>query len=535
MTRVGEGVKRNFEHVQYRAAAHGAAQWCWYTVAFRFLSWAIPLLMLSAGLAQGQQRTRRPLPKLPLKKRIDLLLSTKEAATARWGILVFDPKSGKVVYERNADDHFTPASNTKLFSSALAIERLGAGYRFETKVRAERGPNESGVLHGDLFLVGGGDPTLSGREYPYRKESDGGDPLEPIADLADQIVKAGVRRIEGDIVGDDRLYVHEPYPEGWTVNDSVWQYGAPVTALPFNDGAFAVTVTPGEQAGDPALIAINPPVLPLVIDNRVVTVEGGETKIEVDRSAGSRQLRLTGTVTLGSRAKRERPAVDDSALYAAAALHDVLTRKGVVIRGQPVSLHRHAVEEPVEESGVQLARRQSPPLIEIARTLNKVSQNLHAELLLRETARVRKQRPTRLAGLEEMTEFLTSIGVPEEAYHFEDGSGLSRRNLVSPRAVVRLLEYMDSTTHRQEWEALLPIGAEDGSLEERFEKSAEAHAIHAKTGTLATVNALSGYATTEQGRRLIFSILANNFTAPPREIRRVIDRIGLALIAWEGK
>lgn len=489
------------------------------------------MLAAMAATAAPRPRARR----IPLNRRVELLLGTNEAKTARWGIHVMHAKTKRTLFEHNADDHFTPASNTKLFSTALAIERLGTAYRFETLISADRAPDGDGRIAGDLRIIGGGDPTLSGREYPYRKDSEDRDPLEPMAELAEQVVRAGVKVIEGDIVGDDRRYVHQPYPEGWTVDDSIWGYGAPVSALPFNDGLFALSVQPGEEAGDPAIVATNPPVLPMVIDNRVITIEAGETKVDVDRASGSRQVRVMGVILRAGRAVKERLAVDDPALYAASALYDILTRRGVRVVGQPASIHRHRVDEPYESgTGFVLARRQSPVLTEIARTLNKVSQNLHAELVLRETALVRRQEPTREAGLKELTEFLESIGIPEDAYHFEDGSGLSRRTLISPRAITRLLEYMDGTAHREEWEALLPIGGEDGTLEARFERQPTASAIHAKTGTLATTNALSGYVTTARGERLIFSIIANNFTAKPREIRRIVDRIGLALVAWEG-
>jgi D-alanyl-D-alanine carboxypeptidase/D-alanyl-D-alanine-endopeptidase (penicillin-binding protein 4) len=485
-------------------------------------------LLLAAPPAEAQRRART----MPLKRRIDLLLATKDAAGARWGLHVVDLAAKRVIYQRDADEHFTPASNTKLFTTALAIERLGPSYRFETTVRAAAPPDANGVLAGDLRLTGGGDPSLSGRAYPYRKDSEAGDPLEPVEQLADQVARAGVKRISGDIVGDDRLYVYQPYPEGWTVDDAIWEYGAPVTALPFNDGSFTLWVKPGEQAGDAAIVETNPPLTPLVVDNRVVTT-GENGKLAIDRIPGSRLLRLTGTV---SRPVRDELSAGDPALYASTVLHDALTRRGIAIDGHPVAVHRYTPDEPFDpKAGVELARRQSPPLMELAGMVNKVSQNLHAEILLRETARVRAQDPTREAGLKELAEFLKEIGIAEDACHFEDGSGLSRRTLVSPRAVTRLLEYMDGTVHRAEWESLLPVGGEDGTLQRRFEKQAAARAIHAKTGTLATASALAGYVTTARGRRLAFSIIANNHTGPSSAVRRVIDRIGLALVAWEGK
>ncbi len=493
------------------------------------------VMVLGLGAAEGRRDVdvaRRP-GGLPYQKRIAGLLRTEAGQSARWGILARSLKTGRTVFALNADDHMAPASNTKLFSTALALERLGPEYRFVTTVRADRAIDGDGVLVGDLRLVGGGDPTLSGRAYPYQKEKEGGDPIEPVVALAEQLAARGLKEVRGSVVGDDRRYVYQPFPEGWTLGDALWEYGAPVSALTFNDNAFTVRVQAGE-VGDLARVFLNPPSVPFVVDNRVMTVGEKRGKLEVDRTAGSRQLRLSGTV--GSGGARQLLAVDDPALYAAAVFHDVLTRRGVRITGEPGARHRYRADEPFDaEYGVELARRESLPLTEVARVVNKVSQNLHAELLLREVGLARQTEGTREAGLRELDVFLKEVGVEEKEYHFEDGSGLSRRGIVSPAAIVKLLTYMDSRPYGAEWDKMLPFGGEDGTLRSRFEKAEAARVIHAKTGTLGTVSALSGYVTTKRGVRLVFSVIANNYTAPGPEVRKVIDRIGLALAAWEGQ
>lgn len=478
------------------------------------------------------ERTSRP---LSLQRRIGALLAAKPARDAHWGIHVVELKTGRVVYEHNAGGRFAPASNMKLFTTALALSRLGKDYRFVTTVRADQNPDGEGRIEGDLRLVGGADPTFSGRAYPYRKDDDAPNPLEPVEALCNAILDRGVRVISGDVVGDDRLFPYDPYPEGWTVDDSIWEYGAPVSALVFNDNAFTLAVRPGAGEGLPARVMLSPPAIPLVIDNQVTTVgDGSVSDVQVKRLAGSREVRITGQLRLRSKGVRQLLAVNDPALYAAYVLHDELTRRGVRIDGVPVARHRWSPEEPFDrKEGVELARRESPPLSEVARVVDKVSQNLHAEILLREVARVREKDATREAGLKEMKEFLDEIGVPVDAYHFEDGSGLSRRTLVTPAAVTRLLVYMDGREH-DGWDRMLPVGGEDGTLESRFEKARLASAIHAKTGTLSTASALSGYVTTRRKARLAFSIIANGYTMPSSEVRRVIDRIGLALIDWEG-
>ncbi|MBI4909506.1 MAG: D-alanyl-D-alanine carboxypeptidase/D-alanyl-D-alanine-endopeptidase [Acidobacteria bacterium] len=469
------------------------------------------------------------------ERRIEAILSTKEARGARWGIHVIHQSTRRLVFARNIEEHFAPASNTKLFTTAMALTRLGPDHRFTTTIRAARKVEPDGRLRSDLRLVGGGDPTLSGRVYPYRKNGDANDPLEPIEQLAEQVVRSGVKEIDGDIIGDDRFYPYSPYPEGWTIDDAIWEYGAPVSAIVFNDNAFTVTVKPGSSVGDAARVTVQPPVLPLVIDNRVITVDGESSPVVFFRAPGSHQIRVDGKVGRTSRGRGELLAVDDPALYAATVLYDVLTRRGIRIAGVPTSVHRNNVSEFFDpNAGFELARRVSPPLTEVARVVNKVSQNLHAEILLREVARVRGGEPTREAGIKELYAFLKSIGVDEGDCHFEDGSGLSRRTLITPRSVTALLSFMGTGPSAALWESMLPIGAEDGTLANRFDKTPAANAIHAKTGTLANVVALGGYATTHKGQRLIFSIIANNQTGPTSGIRRAVDRIGLALLDWEG-
>jgi D-alanyl-D-alanine carboxypeptidase/D-alanyl-D-alanine-endopeptidase (penicillin-binding protein 4) len=309
------------------------------------------------------------------------------ASTIRRGVLglqIVNLKSGKVLFESNSDRLFVPASNSKLFTTALGLTRLGPDHRFHTTVVAGGEPDADGSIAGPLTLVGDGDPNLSGRELPYRVDSPPGDGLQAIEDLASQVVARGVRRIEGDIVGDDTAYVWDPYPDGWGLGDALWEYGAPVSALTINDNAFILRILPG----DPARISIEPPLEFYQIDNQVRA--GAVRKIRVEREPGSRQLRIWGTLPLKGPGQGENLAIHDPALYAAVALRDALARRGVAIRGE--ALARHALPgQPVEPStGFELARRDSAPLLDDLRVTAKVSQNLHAELILRGVARARR-------------------------------------------------------------------------------------------------------------------------------------------------
>jgi D-alanyl-D-alanine carboxypeptidase/D-alanyl-D-alanine-endopeptidase (penicillin-binding protein 4) len=469
-----------------------------------------------------------------LESRIrEILERSPTLRNAHWGIQVADADSGEIVFQHNASKLFVPASNTKLFSTALALVRLGSNFQFTTTVLAERPPDSSGRVPGSLILVGGGDPNLSGRTIPYQKSTTAGDPLLAIRQLADQVVAAGVRRVDGDIIGDDTAYIWAPHPDGWAVDDPVWEYGAAVSALSLNDNAVKLTVAPGNKPGEPVRLTVAPEIGYYQIDNRAVTTAGEERKLRIDRDAGSLQLRLWGGLPAKARPRDMLLGVDDPARFAALALREELAARGVPVAGRAVARHRFPNEiADLEEAdphpppqGVALARLVSAPLLEDLRILNKVSQNLHAELALRAVGKMRRGIGSREAGLAELKDFLTEIGIAEAEYEFFDGSGLSRLNLLAPAAVVKLLSFMYHERLRDAWISVLPVAGEDGTLSSRFIRSRGAGRIHAKTGSLSHVSALSGYARRPSGNTWIFAILVNHYRGPSSEVRAAMDQI----------
>ena len=484
---------------------------------------AMPMWAAAADLKQSAD----------LKHSIDALMDAPAVARASVGIQVVDLKTGNALYSRNADRLYLPASNMKLFTAALALERLGPEYRLTT--RLVRAPS------GDLILVGGGDPSMSGRTYPYQKDTPIANPLAAIEELADRAIAAGIVRaagdsvgdIIGDIVGDDQLYPWAPYPPSWTADDVIGEDGAPVSALTVNDNVIALSIHPAAQSGELAAISFQPAIEYYAVDNRVLTVAGEkEARIRLTRLPGSRQVLLWGSIPLGGATARETVAVDDPALFAACALYDALARRGVAIRGRPVARHRSVDEDPWPVEGDVIATRTSPPMVDLLQMIEKVSQNLHAELMLREVARVTRGAGTRESGLQELAAWLASIGIKAEEWRAEDGSGLSRNDEVSPRAVTRLLRYMAGSKNGAAWLSLLPVGGEDGTLARRLCCSSAdvAQRVRAKTGSLTRAVALSGYADSRTRGRLAFSILVNNFSAPQAEVRAWVDKIALLLV-----
>ena len=480
------------------------------------------MLLLLPGAA------KRP---LTLGEGIDqAIAASKPLAGASIGIQIVRLADGKVLYERDADRLLVPASNTKLFSSALALTRLGADYRFVTSIRAERPVDGEGALNGDLIFVGGGDPSMSGRPYPYQKDWPATEELQAIEGLADQLTAGGLRAVHGDIVGDDSRYPAQPYPDGWSMGDATWEYGAPVSALMVNDNTLGVVIEAGGSEGDPAGVTVTPRFEFLTVENRVRTVAGGEREVHLEGGPGTLELRAWGTIPLGSAPDGSLVAIPDPALFAAAVLRDALVRRGVKVSGRAVARHRALDDAAAGELGLELARRVSPPLKQLLQVVDKVSQNLHAEAMLREVGAVRRGTGTTAAGILELRDFLTTAGIGPDQYRFTDGSGLSRNTLVSARAIIQLLKYMHGKPGQESWAGLLPIGNEDGTLRNRFKGHPEAAAIHAKTGSLGHVRAMSGYAASKRYGELAFSILVNNYAAPDGEATALLDKIGLRLI-----
>lgn len=476
--------------------------------------------LLLAGSVPGQG----------LPERIAALMNEPVARRAAWGIHVVRLSTGEVLFAHNAGVPMTPASNTKLASTALALVRLGPDYRFVTRVLAEVPPDAQGRVRGALWLVGGGDPTLSGRVVPYGKDARQGDPFGPLKQLADLVAASGVRIIEGGVVGDATRWPWAPWPAGWAVGDMTWEYGAPVSALTVNDNSIELVVRPGRRAGEPALVEFRPPVEPFTVLNFVSTAAGAAPRISVFRAPGSKVLEIRGAAPPGGGPVVQSLAIDDPAGFAAEVFATLLRQRGIEVRGRVRGLVRPEGMPWSEPQGVELARRESPPLVELLRIINKMSQNLHAEMVLRETAHVVRGEATPQAAAEVLAAFLKEAGASEAEFELEDGSGLSRRGLLSPQAITALLLYMHRAGRGELFRSLLPVAGEDGTLAARFRGLAEASQIRAKTGTLAHVAALGGYAGEDPARRVAFSILVNGFTAPPAEIRGLVDKMAIAIL-----
>jgi D-alanyl-D-alanine carboxypeptidase/D-alanyl-D-alanine-endopeptidase (penicillin-binding protein 4) len=374
---------------------------------------------------------------------------------------------------------------------------------------------------------------------PYKVDAKPGDALAPLRDLAKKIADAGIKTINGDVTGIATRYPGQLYPDGWTIDDSVYDYGAPVSALTFNDNAVSLKLMPGE-IGEPAELELTPANNPLLVMNEVTTESGGETHVQVFRTPGSNEIVLSGSIGKNAQVYEQDLAVLDPARWTASALIDALREQGITVRGEARSVYEtlspsnaaNTPSKPANPSGVLLAAHQSVPLSEDIQVTNKVSQNLHAEMLLREVGYVLGGKGTLRVALEERAKFLQELGISADStgIALQDGSGLARQDLTTPNSTVTLLRAMWERPERELWIASLPIGGVDGSLEKRFQGIVGARRIHAKTGSLSHVNALSGYIETKQHGWLAFSIMVNGTVGHDPEVRTFIDRLcGLLL------
>ena len=515
------------------------------------------LILICTMLAVSPHSFGRPKKKSVARASADIARFRRDAETALTvplaqksfiGVLIVDAATGKTLYDLNADRYFTPASNTKLFTTTLAMSTLGPEYRFRTTLETQGTLDTAGRLRGDLVLVGRGDPDFSNRRIPYdAKNPVDGSSNKPLAELVDAIVAKGVKEIDGNIVADDSYFPYEPFPEGWAIGDMPFDYGAAVSAICFDDNGLDVKVTPGDHVGAPAWVAAEPwPGYDVYAYSVTTGPADSQADFNTVENPGPKQFLVRGSIPLGHTPIDLGMAMPHPADYTAHVLKQMLLARGIRVTGEARAQHAPPPAEgmafdppaimpqtpsPATASNtLVLAEHQSPPLIEIVRVLNKVSQNLHAEILLRTVAKVKSGDGSLAAGLKIERQFLTSIGIPPSDVLVDDGSGLSRENIVTPRAVVSLLEYVRGQPWGDAYASTLPVAGVDGTLDNRMKGTPAEGRVEGKTGTVEHTQAMSGFATTLHGERLIFSMFDNHNGGTGRDAAHVLDAIAQAMV-----
>ena len=464
---------------------------------------SLPRLILAAALLVAAPAGANP---PPLDQRVAELLAAAPAGT-RFGALVVTA-DGREVLAINPDQRFIPASNIKLFTTAAAYALLGRVDQPDSAAGAGVALARGRAGRVDVVLTGFGDARLSSAADCIS---------DCLAALADAVA-ARTRQV-GDVIGDGSWFPDERWSPGMSWNNIGTVSGTAISALSLDDNELPIAVTP-TAPGQPPNVEF-PPYLQLV--NAAVTVAEGKNTLAIERAVNGTAVRLFGAIPLGGGVWQDRLGIDDPAHYAAATLRRMLEARGVRVRGRAIARHRPLGpgDDPVVRAGLPvatpaqvpfLARLTPEPLADDLRIINKLSQNLHAELVMR--------RIGRLAGTGSLADGVAAIhgvlaraGIPRAGFELADGSGMSSYSRISPRAAVSLLRWAQTQPWGAEWRGSLPIGGTDGSLRRRFAGTALQGRVFAKTGTLNATSTLSGYLIAASGRELTFSLLANDIPA----------------------
>jgi D-alanyl-D-alanine carboxypeptidase/D-alanyl-D-alanine-endopeptidase (penicillin-binding protein 4) len=473
-----------------------------------------------------------PAPAATLQKDLAAIFDAPQFNRVLWSVLIRPVSSEEALYSLNSAKLVMPGSTMKILTAAAAAEALGWDHHFETKL-ATTAPIESGILRGDLVVVGGGDPSISER----------GEEPGVLRSMARQLRDAGVRQIEGGIVGDDDLFDDRGFGDGWTLDNLPYGYSAPITALEYNEGSVDLVIRAGMAAGDAVDILVKPAGSRLEVENRLVTAaETARGMLTIRRLPGSSHVIVEGQIPAKAPPFARTASVDNPTEFFVTALRNALITEGVEVTGDAIDIDEFE-SKPDLSSARTLGLRQSPPLSRLVTSMMKVSQNQYAELLLKaagsgasgSTGASNGTSGTAEAGRKKIREVLSGFGIPDDGYIVVDGSGLSRYNYVTAETLVRILQVMHQRQpHASIFPSTLPIAGRDGTLAGRLAGTPAEGRVRAKTGTVDNVRAICGYVQTSGGEMLAFSIIANNFNLATTEIDAAADKALLRLVAFTG-
>ncbi|MEM0962934.1 MAG: D-alanyl-D-alanine carboxypeptidase/D-alanyl-D-alanine-endopeptidase [Bacteroidota bacterium] len=498
------------------------------SVRFSLALLAALVVLLAAGPA-GAQATDTP---ARLTSEVDRILDARAFDDAYWGAYIVNLDSGEVLYDRNGVRRFIPASNMKLLSTAAALDALGPSFRYQTRLYAD-GDIQDGTLQGNLVVRGAGDPTLGGR---YADD----DPLRTFRQWADSLRALGVRRITGDVIGDDDIFDNVHLGQGWQWDDLVWYYGAEISGLQFDEGTIHMR-SRGTTPGQPARVTVEPDYGYIQVVNRTTTTDGGRIREGYDRALSGNVFTLTSEVPAGE-TETEDVAVVNPTAYFVSTLVGVLEEAGIDVDGAPVDVDDWGRSPPYEALR-RVATHESPRLAEIIKQTNEDSNNVYAEHLLRTLGAYVYQGSehplgSAAAGVAAQAPFLERIGVDPESFRVSDGSGLSALNRLTPAGIVGILRGMHqhpSRPTRDAFYASLAVGGYTGTIRRRYRSGDARGNVRAKTGFITGARTLSGYVRSAAGDLIAFSLMCNNYTVPTSRVNRSQDEIVELLADYEGR
>ncbi|MBP1944520.1 D-alanyl-D-alanine carboxypeptidase/D-alanyl-D-alanine-endopeptidase [Cytobacillus luteolus] len=412
------------------------------------------------------------------------------------GVSIRSATTGELIYQHNGNTRLRPASNMKLLTAAAALSALGENYTFKTEILTD-GKVRNDTLKGNLFLKGKGDPTLLTEDFDQ---------------MASELSKKGIRYIRGDLIADDSWYDDVRYSVDLPWSDETAYYGGQVSALTaapdkdYDTGAVRISVRPGDKAGKKAIIKVTPKTNYVVIKNRVITVENEEKKqLEITRKHGSNEILIQGRIPIDSKPYKEWVAVWEPTGLALDLFKQALNKEEIKVVGK-------SRFDKTPNEATPITDHHSMPLKDLFIPFMKLSNNVHAETLVKEMGRVIKGSGTWESGLDVMNSEMSKLGLNTASCVIRDGSGISHINLISTNEVSKLLFNSQSQPWFPVYLQSLPVAGNmdrmtGGTLRHRLSTVGN---VYAKTGTLTTVSSISGYIDTKSGNKLIFSIILNN-------------------------
>lgn len=456
-----------------------------------------------------------------LRNQLDDTFSDPNFNNAIWGVFIKSLKTGDVIYKKNQDKLFIPASLMKLFTSASSLLLLGSDFEYQTDIYTD-GTIENGILKGDLIIRGSGDPTISGRFT--EKES-----KEIFSNWADSLKSYGINKIEGNIIGDDNIFDDIGLGNGWSWDLKNKWFAAPSGALSFNENLIEIDVRP-TKPNFPVSLSQTPETKMYSFANKVITVGDGDNEsIEVYKKNGSEIFTLVGTVNEHSQTHKVFIPVENPTQFTVSVFKNILESKGIELGGYATDIDDINRELNYREYEL-LFSHFSFPLKDIIYELNKKSNNFYAEQLLKTLGHEIYNFGTTENGVKACKELFKVMGINPENMVYADASGLSRLNLITPKQVVNLLEYMYKSDEFNSFYESLPIAGMDGTLAERMKKTKAEGKVRAKPGLLNGVRALAGYLKTADNEPFAFSIIVNNYLVPSNLANYIQDLVCLKLV-----
>jgi len=455
------------------------------------------------------------------KQLIDQKFQDSLFSHAHWGVLIESLTTGEVWYEQNGNKMFMPASNEKIPTAAATLLTLGPNFRYKTNLYYT-GDIIDSVLNGDLIIKGDGDPTFFTKFYE--------DSRTPFFYWIDILKKMGIKKIDGNIIGDDNAFEDYGYGDGWTFDGLDSWYSAESGALQFNENNIDLQIIPPKSIDEKLQVIPNVKSNYFNIINNTNISETEPSQISINRAFGTNNITISGIVKVGSKPFERSLSISNPTLFYTNVLLETILSSGILVTGKAIDCDDISDWNPNYNSQKLMNSYLSPPIIDIMKGMMKRSQNMYAETFV-------KTLGLNIGGIGSFNEgkkvvenVLSNFGIAPKSYAFTDGSGLSRYDYISPKQIVTILKAMKKSQYWNEWNSLFPIAGVDGTLKNRMKGTKAEGNVKAKTGTISNVRGLSGYLTAANGEEIVFSFLVNGHLLSSDDNEMLTDSV-LSLIA----